>query len=341
MPMQKILFAAALITCLMSCGNINKVPDTSQISVHVNIDRFDKAFFSIDTNNIAKGLLQLNQQFPYFLSDFTVNILGTGPSSDSNNALLAVTHQFLTSYMAVKDSIELQFENMDWLENQLIASFKLLKYYFPAYQLPPKVVTYIGPFDAPGVAITRYTLAIGLQLYAGADFTFYTSVQGQELYPRYISRRFEKPYISVNCMKALEEDLYPDSSAGKSLIEQMIQKGKYWWLADRLLPETPDSLKTGYTQKQLAWCKGNEGMIWNYILQNNDIYTVDPDLIKTYIGDAPNTDGMPETSPGNIGQWVGWQIINKYVENHSSISPSELMKTEAKKIFEESKYKPR
>jgi hypothetical protein len=339
--MQKILLAVGLIWCLMSCSNKNNTPDTSQIEVHVSIDRFDQAFFSIDSNQIFRGLAGLSRQFPYFLNDFTVNILGAGILSDTNNTLIDATHQFLSSYLPVKDSIEQKFENLDWLEKELRGSFKLIKYYFPNYQLPPKIVTYIGPFDAPGVAITRYTLAIGLQLYAGKDFSFYTSVQGQELYPRYISRRFEKSYICADCMKALAEDLFPDSSAGKSLIDQMILKGKYWWLTDRLLPDAPDSLKTGFTQKQLSWCKVNEGLIWNYILQNNDIYTLDPDLIKNYIGEAPNTEGMPEISPGNIGPWVGLQIIRKYVEDNPSISPLQLMRTESKKIFEEAKYKPR
>ena len=40
------------------------------------------------------------------------------------------------------------------------------------------------------------------------------------------------------------------------LIEQMIEKGKQWWLMDKFLPETADSVKTGYTQKQLEWCSG-------------------------------------------------------------------------------------
>jgi hypothetical protein len=339
--MQKIILPSLLMALLLACGNKNKIPDTDDITVQVGIERFDKAFFSMDSNNITQGLIRLNQQFPYFLSDFTTNILGAGPLSDTNGVLPIASRQFLSSYMGVKDSIELQFDKLDWLENDLRKSLKLVKYYFPNYQLPPKIVTFIGPFDAPGVAITRYTLAIGLQLYAGKDFTFYSSVQGQELYPRYISRRFEKPYIVVNCMKALAEDLYTDSSGGKPMIEQMIQKGKYWWLIDHFLPQTADSLKTGFTQKQLAWCKANEGLIWNFILQNNDIYTVDPDLIKNYIGDAPSTDGMPEISPGNIGPWIGWQIIKKYVQSNPSVSPEELMHTSARKIFEEAKYKPR
>ena len=63
--------------------------------------------------------------------------------------------------------------------------------YFPRYEVP-KFISYLGPFDAPGVAITESAVAIGLQLYAGQDFPFYTSVEGQQLFPAYISKRFEK-----------------------------------------------------------------------------------------------------------------------------------------------------
>jgi hypothetical protein len=217
-----------------------------------------------------------------------------------------------------------------------------VKYYFPKYQLPPKVVTFIGPFDAPGVAITQYTLAIGLHLYAGKNFSFYNSMQGQEMYPTYISRRFEPSNITMNCMKAIAEDLFNDKSGNKPLIEQMIEKGKYWYLANQFLPDAADSLITGFTQKQSEWCKANEGLIWNYFLQsNNELYTIDPDIIKNYIGDSPNTAGMPDAAPGNIGQWVGWQIVKNYAEKNSSATPLQIMTTDAKKIFEETKYKPR
>jgi len=148
--------------------------------------------------------------------------------------------------------------------------------------------------------------------------------------------------INVNCAKAIAEDLFPDKSGGKPLIQQMIEKGKYWYLTDMFLPETPDSLKTGFTQKQMDWCKANEGLIWNYFLQGDNIlYTIDTDLIKNYLGDSPTTQGMPEIAPGNIGQWVGWQIVKKYAENNPSLTPAQVMNTDSKKIFEETKYKPR
>ena len=42
--------------------------------------------------------------------------------------------------------------------------------------------------------------------------------------------------------------------------------------------------------------------------------SLNPAVIQTYIGEGPFTQGFSqEYSPGNIGQWIGWQIIKKFV----------------------------
>jgi hypothetical protein len=335
-----IVFFASL--SILACGNKKNIPDVSNIPVSVKIERFDIAFFSTDPNHFAAGLQILVKQFPYFFTDFTTNILGVGILNDTSREAFEATRLFLTSYLPVADSLKPKFNNIGWLERELKRSFQFVKYYFPGYQLPQKVLTYIGPFDAPSVAITNNALGIGLQLYAGKNFSFYNSMQGQEMYPSFISRRFEPEYINVNCVKAIIEDLFPDKSGNRPLIEQMVEKGKSWYLTDLLLPETPDSLKTGFTQAQMEWCRTNEGLIWNYFLQGENIlYTIDPDLIKNYMGESPVTQGMPDQSPGNIGQWVGWQIVKKYMQHNPAMTPAQMMNTDARKIFEETKYKPK
>jgi hypothetical protein len=328
---------------LSACGGSGDRPDISGIDVgKVHIERFDTAFFNLDSNNIVAGLRRLNLQYPYFTADFVGNILGAeGALSDTSRVAFAATRQFLVSYLGVSDSLKGKYRRLDWLEAALQQGFKYVKYYFPQYKLPPKVVAYIGPFDGPGVAMTSYTLAIGLQSYAGANFPLYLTGKGQDLYPQYVSRRFEPEYIDANCLNAIAQDLFPDSSDGRPLIEQMIIKGRYFWLAGKLLPDAPDSIRTGYTKAQLDWCAGNEAAIWNFFLQGTDLYTRDPDIIKNYIGEGPKTLGMPDASPGNIGAWVGWQIVKKYAAAHGALTPAVLMTTPARVLFEEAKYKPR
>jgi hypothetical protein len=143
-------------------------------------------------------------------------------------------------------------------------------------------------------------------------------------------------------MKSVVAELFPDQSGGKPLIQQMVEKGKQWYLLDLFMPTTADSLKTGYTQQQLDWCAENEGLIWSYIVKNEDLQSLTPTVIQTYIGESPFTQGFsPEFSPGNLGQWIGWQIVKKFVGKNSGMRAEDLMRTPATKIIEEAKYKPK
>jgi uncharacterized protein YjaZ len=50
---------------------------------------------------------------------------------------------------------------------------------------------------------------------------------------------------------------------------------------------------------------------------------------------------MTESSPGNIGQWIGWRIVQKFAAQNEKLTLQKVLATPARKIFEESKYKPR
>jgi hypothetical protein len=338
--MKKIIFFLVPVIVTIACNSGKEAPDVSGIKVEVPILRFDQAFFSIDTNNISAGLRQLQQQYPDFYNDFMQQVLGVNGFDTSQNTLL-VTREFLRGYQPIFDSVQPVYKKTDWLQKELQKAFKYVKYYYPKYN-SGKATLFLGPFDAPGVAVTRTGLAIGLQQFAGSNFSVYQSGPGQELFPLYISRRFAPEYITANCMKAVVEDIFPDQSGGKPLIEQMVEKGKQWYLLDKFMPDAPDSVKTGYTQHQLDWCKEFEGNIWSHIVKNEDLHSLTPSTIQIYIGEGPFTQGLSqEDSPGNIGQWIGWQIVKKYAAKNSSMKPEDIMKTDPKKILEEAKYKPK
>ncbi|MCX8019365.1 MAG: hypothetical protein N2747_02590 [Chitinophagaceae bacterium] len=323
-----------------SCKSRKDVPDVSNIKISVRLIRFDKSFFSLDTQNLRTSLISLRSAHPEFYDDYMKNILGvTGSTEDS--ATLQTVKIFLRDYRPVFDSLMLRYRNTEWLQKDLTGAFRYLKYYFPDYPVG-NIFLYVGPFTAPGIAVTHKGLAIGLQQFAGSSFSLYQEPWFVELYPQYISRRFSPEYITAGCMKAVIEDLFPDQSAGKPLIEQMIEKGKRWWLLDKLMPYAHDSVKTGFTQLQLTWCARNEGLIWADIVRTTDLNSIEPSVVKNYIGEAPFTVGLNQDySPGNIGQWIGRQIVRKYAEKHPGLTVSELMNVPPRKILEEAKYKPR
>jgi hypothetical protein len=339
-----------LISCLillLSCKS-RKGPDVSGISVQLTTERFEKDFFALDTNDLNHSLEALSRKYPGFLGDFS-HILGLPPERDSSGKATMLIKQFLHDYRPVYDSVARAFPSLEKEEKEIEEGLKHVKYYFPSYKLPAKLVTFIGPMDAffeastasYGDAIVTDGLATGLQLHLGAEFSMYHSEMGLALYPAYISRKFTPEYIPVNCIKNIVDDLFPDQNGDRTLIEQMVEKGKRIYLVDQLMPATPDTLKIGYTGKQLAGCRENEGLIWNYFLKNSLVYNSDPSLIKNYIGDSPNTPEFGEGAPGYIGLFTGWQIVKKYMDKHSALSLTELMNTDPKKLFEESGYRPK
>ncbi len=339
--MQKFIHSFLLLAIFTACSNDKKnLPDISDIKVDVPVERFDQGFFSLDTMNLPASLRNLQQKHPGFYLDFMQQILGV-EGSDTSAATQIVTSEFLRGYRPVYDTLQLIYKNTDDIIKDLERSLRFVKYYFPRYQTG-KAIFFIGPFDAPGIAATHEGLAIGLQQYAGKDFPVYQSGPAQEMFPTYISRRFSREYIVPNAMKAVVGDLFPDESGGKPLLEQMVEKGKQWWLLDKFMPDTPDSLKTGYTADQLEWVEENEGLIWTHLVKNEDLNSINPVIIQTYIGEGPFTQGFSqEYSPGNLGQWIGWRILLKFEEKNPGLSIEEIMKKPAREIIDAARYKPR
>jgi hypothetical protein len=343
--MKKILISVIIVSFFFSCNDKKGLPDISEIDVDVKIERFDREFFAIDTNQVLNDLNQVNKNYPVLTPLFLQNILGL----DSGSTIQGVSH-FLQLSDKIKDTINNVFKSTNDIEQDFEKAFRYLKFYFPTYPVP-RIITVVGPMDALAQSNTGYTpnflgadfLGISLQFYLGKNFSLYQDPYFVEnVAPSYRSRRFSKEYIIGDAMQLIVDDLFPDNSGSRPLIEQMIEKGKQWWLLDKLLPEVADSVKTGYTADQLEWCRSNEGLVWTYLLKNEDIYSINPATIQTYIGEGPFTQGMSqEYSPGNLGQWIGWQIVSRYAEKNPSVTVEQVMKTNSRKILDEAKYRPK
>src|SRR6185312_5979564 len=163
---------SVLVLIFAGCGH-REGPDVSGVAVpEVHIERFDTAFFSLDSNHIEEGLRRLEKAYPDFTDDFVSDILGAGPVTDTSRLAFEAARQFLGSYRAIGDSLRLKYPDLGWLAKELEDGFRHIKYYFPRYSLPGHVVAFVGPLDGPGVAITSQALGIGLQSYAGRNFSF-------------------------------------------------------------------------------------------------------------------------------------------------------------------------
>jgi hypothetical protein len=241
------------------------------------------------------------------------------------------------------------FKDFSGTAKELENGFRYVKHYFPDYKVPT-IITTVGPMDAlapmsnnepsPNYMGENF-LAVSLQFYLGKDFSIYNDPGYiSSVAPQYRSARFSKEYIAGDVFKLVIDDLFPDSSSRYPLIERFIEKGKRLYLLQQFLPNSNDTLLIGYTGKQLKWCKENERSMYNFFIQQNLLFEIDPALTQNFTTDGPTTQGMPEQSPGNIGAFLGWEIVKAYMQKKPSVTVAQLMRTSNKNIFNEADYKP-
>jgi uncharacterized protein YjaZ len=123
----------------------------------------------------------------------------------------------------------------------------------------------------------------------------------------------------------------------------MIYYGKELYLKDVLLPNFTDAEKIGYKPEQINWCADNESYMWRYFIDENLLFNSDSKLPNRFINLAPFSKFYLEIdneTPGRVGQWVGWQIVRSFMKNNE-VSLQDMLKMDAKELFEKSKYKPK
>jgi len=343
----KQIYLIFLTGVLFAACTRNKKVDVSNIPIDVHIERFDRDFDAMRTKPMAPQAAYLQNKYGPFYNDFIDLMLQTKNSKDS--AYFATLRQVFTNrehnrnaYADLKHEVDSVYPgSLDKQNAELTDAFRRIKYYYPKAILPVKVYAYFSGFQAQ-TSIGNNYFGIGLDMFLGANSKFYPALT--ELFPHYVSRRFTPDYIAPRVAETIiRENLFPENDNDKSLLAKMVYNGKIMYFMDEVLPDVPDSVKIGYTDKQLKWANDFKADIWAYFLDQNLLYETDFNRIQMYLTEAPFTPGLGDKndSAPKLGIWTGWQIVKQYMSKHPQTTIAQLMAIDdAQKILNESKYRP-
>ena len=147
--MKQTLLFICIILIGTGCRGKKQIPDVSGIPVSLETERFEKDFFALDTIHLNASLEKLNKIHPGFTQDFLFNILGTSPDSAKKNV-----PEFIRSYEGLNKAALKKFNDLQGIEKEIKRGFQFVRYYFPEYRLPVKLITFIGPINSYGSIIT-------------------------------------------------------------------------------------------------------------------------------------------------------------------------------------------
>ncbi len=309
--------------------NIPEVAKDSLPVVDVKVKRYEIALFTIDQKNFQTGLKKIQPEFALFLD-------GDLNEAENINQLSAYVED-----AAIRDHYNAcmkKYPTLNNLEKELSSSFSLYSYWFPEKKIPI-VYTYVsgGDFTAP-IKNADSALIIALDLYLGSKYSFYASCG----VPLYKARWMDEPYIARDCMEELGIAACTSEQKNGNFLEQMVGMGKLMYFLDVTMPTTPDSIKIKFTGSWLNWCKKNEGNIWSFFIDNKILYSKSSDDFMKFFADGPFTASFGKESPPRIAIWVGWQIVRAYMNETPDCDIRKLLKeTDAQKILQKSKYKPK
>lgn len=298
-----------------SCSNRKSSKGATQ---SYELIRFESIFFDAHPDSLA----EVEKQFPYFFPKSYPFSVWVNRRTDSLQLAL---------YGQAK-----AISNSD-IHDQLTPFTEGLPRVFESARVPKRVITITSDVDYNNKVILTDSMAlIAIDNFLGANHHMYEGIA------LYLRQQMELKHLSKELAESFAKNRVglPED---RTFLAQLIHSGKIQYLKQSILSNYSEDKILGYTPDQLAWAMTNEKEIWNFFVSKELLYSTDSELIKRFISPAPFSKfylNIDVDSPGQIGQWLGLQIVKAYqMKERKSIA--ELLNTPYRELFEKSKYKPR
>ncbi len=340
--MKYTLYSIILILTvafIASCKPDQKDINSSSVTLEpIVFKRLDKDVFALTPENIKEQTTQMQKTYHSFYMRYVSSIINNGGVTDSlySQSMLRFINDkdIKAAYADVKKMYS--DNDIELMSNQMTEAVKRFKAVFPKRKTPKQFVTFMSGFNYNTV-YTDSTLGIGLDMYLGDKSPFYQMMQ----LPKFRTRTMTKDFVVSDAVRSWLITEFDNAEPVNNLLYHMVFYGKLFYVADALLSEVQDSIKIGYTTKQIKICQENEKNYWGFFVKDNMLFENDLKIVTEFTADGPFTRAISSECPPRIAMWIGWQIVSSYMEHNTDITLEQLMEEkDFQKILSKSKYKP-
>lgn len=328
MTMRKLLLLIPSLLMIFSCSGANRDTTLYQAKENsIKIVRFDVDFLNYLSSSDENRDSILHEQYGFFLPYFSAVTVG---SDEVNLSRLQKYFSHPQLQKLYKDT-ENAFTDLSAVEEDLSIAASIAKEKFN--KSFPDLYAHVSGLKQ-NVIVTESQISLSLDKYLGNDYemyaTFFEPYQRVDMSAQYIARDYLKAWV-------LSEKMIDASH--KDLLQALVAEGKVLYLLQTLLPDLSPKELLGYSDKQMEWCNKNEKKVWRAMISRKHLYGTDALVISGYISDAAYAAVLAPESAPRIGQFIGWQIIDKYMKN-SKATINGLLEASAEDILRVSKYNP-
>jgi hypothetical protein len=330
----RYLLAMWMLISVLSCRKDPFRVNVSDIKTAVSISRFEKELFSADPSALEEFIPLWKKEYGVFFVHFSY-IVKLGDMDDP--AYPERLRQFVTdhsSYRIYTRTLQV-FPGLDTIRAELNEGFRHYRYYFPDKPIP-RVITYISGFNQSAITDDSL-LAVGLDKYLGRNEGLYRQAG---IYNYLIENMYPERLVS-DCMSFWGETEFPFQDSVNNLIANMIYRGKLLYFTHAMLPDRPDTVNWGYSRNDLEFLDASENVMWAYLVEHKLLFVTDRLTIDKFILEGPFTRDFGRNSPDRAAIWIGYRIVQSYMQRNPEITLLQLMQeNDFMKILNGSAYNP-
>ncbi len=332
--MKQVFYFLCLALLIASCTRNPLKINVSEVSLDLKIKHLDVDLLQTQPNQMEFAIPKFKSNYGEFFDIFTYRMIGIGGTEQPK--FIEMMNLFVsdTLIQQLKSNVSEEIDTIK-LRQEFEMAFRHYRHYFPKKEVPV-IFTCISGLNQ-SVVTSEKLIGVSLDKYLGASSQFYARLG----LPAYKRKNMHPGKIVPDVMYAWAVTEWPKADNANSLLSQIIHEGKMMYFVDAMIPEMHDTLKIGFTKKQLEFCKKDEAAMWTYLAEHKLLFTTDRMSIKRFIDDGPYTASFTENSPARIGIWIGWQIVRSYMEKHPEIKLPDLMNNpDFQGILNQSGYQP-
>jgi hypothetical protein len=328
--MRYLVICLLALHILSSCGGggIDRViePESVEVSVH----RIDEGIMGNESDSILH--LRLQKDYPEFYPLYFSDILQLGdvrsPSAHEQLELFRSDPIMRDLHLAIDSLLDIEEEGINEQLRDALGRYAAM---FPDSDVPEVYLMNTG-FNY-GIYPIRDVLGVGAEFYLGAE---HSMLQGlpPDLFPGYVRNKMKPEHLVPNALRGMLLVRLQQRLPARSLLDHMVFYGKVMYILDLMLPNRPEEQQFSFTEDEYYWCTENRSAIWRAMVKEELLYETDRKTLSKWLDRGPFTQGFPEDSPGELGIFLGKEMVIDFMEDNPEVSPAELVDIPVEQVLE-------
>ena len=299
----------AVVLILSFVGMFACKDSVSDIPVVVNVERFDEQIMAVKSKDELAKLFAKNP-------NYTKSLYRAMPD---DSALIEHVY-FLTSHPDTRkfhsETVK-AFGDLAKLKQEFKSAFQYIKSLYPSFKEPKIMITFTGLEN--DIFVSDSLVIISLESFVGPKATY------RPQQPNYLLRRYTPEHIVPMIVRYISNTYNKTEQGDQTFLADMIYFGKSLEFTKQVLPNTPDSLIIGYTGKELDNTWAAQDLVWAHVVEKSLLYNKNSMVKEKYLAERPIVTEVGSSCPGRIGQWLGWRILKRYMNENPKLTFQEVM----------------